>query len=353
MMSPSPAKAAAKEESTCLPTCHPDPTTAHQLCVTGPLEASSYLEGHAAGKVAFPGTAEPTSQQLSMVEPIVEAAASEVYLPSELVAVDALVPARDGQRLVSPGMDPMRFEFTAPTPRMSRPERDKVPSPKQLQLKTYSRRPRSVATRPRAGAALPSPVRLDFEPSILPEPIEEPMIGASPRPVRKRAGPRAGEGCGAIPDPCTETGPSTMERARIDSELEKAKSATAALLASVSRALQAPLADLPSRRGTADSSDTSTTPAPRRSERLANQPLNSSVRASKKGEVLVMRKLGLCQAEGATILGLKPELKAIFTGPLDKTHFAAIRDIFPAANALSDADLMALATQATADSSIC
>jgi hypothetical protein len=43
--------------------------------------------------------------------------------------------------------------------------------------------------------------------------------------------------------------------------------------------------------------------------------------------------------------GQGPQLAPVFTGPLDAQYCAALRDIFPAAKALSDADLLA-ATQA-------
>ncbi|CAN6234554.1 unnamed protein product [Urochloa humidicola] len=76
-------------------------------------------------------------------------------------------------------------------------------------------------------------------------------------------------------------------------------------------------------------------------EKLANQPLNSTVRPSKKGEVLVMRKLGLCAPDDMP----HEELKEVFAGPLDAKLFVAMRDIFPAARALSDADMMVVAMQ--------
>ncbi|CAO2211314.1 unnamed protein product [Urochloa humidicola] len=123
--------------------------------------------------------------------------------------------------------------------------------------------------------------------------------------------------------------------------LEEAKAATAAFLASVSQALQAPLATMPTRGGAPVTP--AGTPGLRRSGRLASQPLNSMVRPSKKGGILVMRKLGLWPADEQSTGGMQSELRAVFTGPLDSTHFSAIRDMFPAARALSDADLMAMA----------
>nr|CAB3473886.1 unnamed protein product [Digitaria exilis] len=61
--------------------------------------------------------------------------------------------------------------------------------------------------------------------------------------------------------------------------------------------------------------------------------------ASKKGEMLVMRKVGLAPPESAIVVGEKqPELAAIFKGPLDGHYFAIMPDLLPAAQALSDAD---------------
>lgn len=59
------------------------------------------------------------------------------------------------------------------------------------------------------------------------------------------------------------------------------KAATAAFLASVSQALQVPLANLPSRRDARTTTPASPTPATtlHRSRRLANQSLNYMVRA--------------------------------------------------------------------------
>jgi hypothetical protein len=93
---------------------------------------------------------------------------------------------------------------------------------------------------------------------------------------------------------------------------------------------------------------TPTTSGLRRSGRLANKPLNSTVRASKKGDVLIMHKMGLCTADGQALASgqPRPQLAPMFVGvPLDAQCFASLRDISPTANALSDADLLA-ATQA-------
>jgi hypothetical protein len=92
------------------------------------------------------------------------------------------------------------------------------------------------------------------------------------------------------------------------------------------------------------------------SSRLANQPLNATMRASKKGEVLLMCKLGklgsrpsedpqdAATAASAADHGL---VKKIFYGSVNKEDFDALRDLFPGARSLSDADFMAQANNAS------
>nr|CAB3496083.1 unnamed protein product [Digitaria exilis] len=62
------------------------------------------------------------------------------------------------------------------------------------------------------------------------------------------------------------------------------------------------------------------------------QSLKSTVRASKKGELLLMCKLGLPPPERAAAIDeQQPDLAAVFMGPMDDHYFAAMRDLFPAA----------------------
>jgi hypothetical protein len=51
---------------------------------------------------------------------------------------------------------------------------------------------------------------------------------------------------------------------------------------------------------------------------LANKPLNSTVRASKKGEILVMHKMGICKADGQALAPgqPRPQLALVFAGAL-------------------------------------
>jgi hypothetical protein len=80
---------------------------------------------------------------------------------------------------------------------------------------------------------------------------------------------------------------------------------------------------------------------------LANQPLNATVRASKKGEVLAKRKLGLLLANGSGAGCHHLELASIFTGMLEADRFAAMRDMILAARALSGHDMRAAAMYTT------
>nr|CAB3498747.1 unnamed protein product [Digitaria exilis] len=110
------------------------------------------------------------------------------------------------------------------------------------------------------------------------------------------------------------------------------------------------------RRNTPPAECPATAPAKslRRSTRLADQPLNSTVRASKKGEVLLMRRLGLHAKDDHRGSERSKELASIFKGPLDDHYFAALRDIIPAARALSDTDILDAAALASGDAiSVC
>lgn len=61
-----------------------------------------------------------------------------------------------------------------------------------------------------------------------------------------------------------------------------------------------------------------------------------------------MRRLGLhTKGENQGAESNKKELASIFKGPLDDHYFAALRDIIPAARALSDADIMDAAALAS------
>jgi hypothetical protein len=81
--------------------------------------------------------------------------------------------------------------------------------------------------------------------------------------------------------------------------------------------------------------------------------MNSTVCASKKGEVLLMRKLGnlgQCPNDNhqdafVAATTVDEGLTEVFTGPVDEEYFSAFRDIFLAVQALTDADFMVAVKQ--------
>ena len=152
------------------------------------------------------------------------------------------------------------------------------------------------------------------------------------------------------PTPISGRGRATRRRSTAngpDQDLAAATAATANFIASVRRALQAPLAQLPASRRT--SSAVSPVKSQRRSNRIANQPLNSSVRPSKRGEVVLMRKLGILADGDPVTNDAKTKLDKLFDKPLEKKQLDAIRDLFPVAQALSDEELSTAAMQIDVD----
>jgi hypothetical protein len=165
------------------------------------------------------------------------------------------------------------------------------------------------------------------------------------------------------PRPLRRTGqdqvatPSKRGRFQPNDDLEAAKANIATFPASVRQELQVPLATLQA------APSPSSTSATRRSSRLAKLSTNSTVRASKKGEVLLMRKLDKLstrptedlEASAADATTTNWGLAAVFAGPesVDKEYFAAFRDLFPPARALSDADLMSAVRQVNNVSYVC
>lgn len=59
-----------------------------------------------------------------------------------------------------------------------------------------------------------------------------------------------------------------------------------------------------------------------------------------------MRKLGIISNDDDANCAAAAEFDKFLNTTVQPRHFAALRDIFPAANALSDADLMQIASQA-------
>lgn len=79
-------------------------------------------------------------------------------------------------------------------------------------------------------------------------------------------------------------------------------------------------------------------PKLRRSDRLAKEALNMTVRPSKKGEILAMKRLGFTGNAGGKA---RKEFQRFFGGIVDIQNFPALRDLFPAARELSDEELLA------------
>ncbi|CAN6344276.1 unnamed protein product [Urochloa humidicola] len=266
-----------------------------------------------------PCQASPTSQTNGSGSSFLKEATDKRTATAELIPCELdLSVERVMERDQAP--DPMLFEFRASVPARCL---QKLPDATREGLRTYRRRPRSVAVTACSEATLQLPL----------EPAErsEPPATDGPQSNKRPRGPVNGN----------EPTPGKQARLQLGPELEEAKAATAAFLASLSRALQAPLAALPSRPA-----PLSPATAPRRSSRLANKPLNATVRPSKKGEVLVLRKLGFNPGNENTD-EVRQQLAAVFHGPLELPHYESLRDIFPAARALSDAELMAAAAQAS------
>ncbi|CAO2199130.1 unnamed protein product [Urochloa humidicola] len=302
--------------------------------------------------------AEPVVLHRLAVTGLTHKGASEA-VPNELVTFESQLPDRCK---LAPAMDPMLFEFCVQAPTRTSPIDKSVRSPATsvTAVRTYRRRPRSVAAQPVAVGDPQPPATLTVQcvEAAPPAPKKSPGSGTagelgrietdtpSPIPCEGNNSVRPQRKLSRQIEPMTATKKARLQPAI---ELEEAKAATAAFLASVSQALQVPLASLPPRSVTTLASPST---ALRRSRRLANQPANSTVRLSKKGEMLVMRKLGLLPADPSGVGFLHPELASVFRGPLDDSSFEAMRDMFPAARALSDADMRAVAMQLQASDTI-
>nr|CAB3452379.1 unnamed protein product [Digitaria exilis] len=79
-----------------------------------------------------------------------------------------------------------------------------------------------------------------------------------------------------------------------------------------------------------------------------DQPLNLTIRPSKKGEILAMKHLGfLDERESSTsmINDARREFDRFFNEIVDVKNFPALRDLFPVARGLSDEELLAAVQQ--------
>lgn len=79
---------------------------------------------------------------------------------------------------------------------------------------------------------------------------------------------------------------------------------------------------------------------------MANKPLNTAVRPSKKGEVLAMKKLGIITQEHEAAQVTDKEFDKFLATTMQPRHFATLRDIFPIANNLTDHELLQITSQA-------
>nr|CAB3495640.1 unnamed protein product [Digitaria exilis] len=122
-----------------------------------------------------------------------------------------------------------------------------------------------------------------------------------------------------------------------------AMAATTAFLTSITLTTQPPLlSNVPAEARIA--LPPASTPAPRRSDRLASNPLNLTVRPSRKGEVLAMKRLGFLGSQtrdDSIVEAARKEYHQFFTETMDISNFPALRDLLPAARALPDDELMA------------
>nr|CAB3470701.1 unnamed protein product [Digitaria exilis] len=125
--------------------------------------------------------------------------------------------------------------------------------------------------------------------------------------------------------------------------------ATSAFLASITLATQSPLISAVPAEARVAFPPTAPTPSLRRSGRLASQPLNLTVRPSKKGEILAMKRLGFLEAttnNNGNIDDARKEFDRFFKEIVDTKNFPALRDLLPAARELNDDEPMTAARQA-------
>lgn len=252
----------------------------------------------------------------------------------------------------------MQVEATIQTPcSIHRQPRQAPTTTPVVQLRTYQRRHKSCKV---AAAATPpvTPVRLDFggPDAVASQQIDRELGLAAQGPAPEleaqlatwtacgrasRSTPRTRPNRSttkstppASTAPCT---PHTTTEVRTPATAA-AIAATSAFLAGITLAPRSPLL------GAVPAGGLITEVPPltnlRRSDRLAKQPLNLTVRPSKKGEVLTMKKQGFIKPGRTDIDGARKEFDNFFTNTVNIQGFPALRDLFPAARHLTDAELM-------------
>lgn len=137
-------------------------------------------------------------------------------------------------------------------------------------------------------------------------------------------------GCVPTPQP-SRTQADTQKR-------ESAMAAARAFISSVAYAIQTPLT-MKTKKPQATPAATPTILC--RIRRIAKTDNNSNVRPSKKGEILLMHKLGVIQPDAPVTKEAQEAYATLFDRPLPPEHLVAIRDLFHAAQVLSDSDLAA------------
>nr|CAB3463346.1 unnamed protein product [Digitaria exilis] len=248
--------------------------------------------------------------------------------------------------------DPMREECIPqgpPTPEHVAGEERLDPPARPLL--TYKRRPKSQAGPSRA--ALISPTRLDFDTVGA---TASPPVWAMLSPRSPSRGSKAAQRSTTQPrtQHSTPNASITEEPVALASpprtpSTAAAMAATSAFLASITLATQSPLISAVPTEARAAFPPTAPTPGLRRSGRLASQPLNLTVRPSKKGEILAMKKLGFLEAgsnNNGDIDDARKEFDRFFGEVTDIKNFPPLRNLLPAARGLSDDELMAAARQA-------
>ncbi|KAF8674304.1 hypothetical protein HU200_048128 [Digitaria exilis] len=267
--------------------------------------------------------------------------------------------------------DPMRaegsgFKPSSPAVQKAAAVRDPLVTPRPTILHTYKRRAKEDRAKAAGHAAALAPTRLAFEDegaegSNGPRQdstwiIATPRSRASPRPnsPAQCTPPRSNSNPGLVgraihaASPAGESSTDTSNSPATDAAI----AATSAFLAGITLATRSPLIrDLPGRACVPIAAVAAATPSLRRSSRLAGQPLNISVRPSKKGEILAMKRLGFLHpgnTDAANINDAQAKFDHFFNAIVDVKNFQALRDLFPAARGLSDEELLAAAQRACA-----
>nr|CAB3469678.1 unnamed protein product [Digitaria exilis] len=264
----------------------------------------------------------------------------------------------------SPGAGTPRRTPAVIGPPATAPLRPAAATTSHVPLRTYRRRPRHDGTTTPAARTPPvTPARLDFDTGA-PAATEDlqppegtwshitPRRQSSPRPTP--AAQKMAKNARSVA-PAHDTTPppnlnSNSPTAANTPATAAAMAATTAFLAGITLATRSPLIrSIPGDARVAFTVPDNAVSMPRRSSRLPSQPLNVSVRPSKKGEILAMKRFGLLPEgvnSGAAIDKAGEKLDNFFDDIIDVKNLPALRDLFPAARGLSNDEMVAAARQA-------